>query len=80
MDGFCDVFIVISLGSSIVRRKRVVAFLRLKTMPTSLRFRSLQKQITYVLITILQAIVIFGMGKWLFPKMGLPALNFRKIS
>ena len=45
-------------------------------MPTSLAVSFVAKQITYVLITILQAIVIFGIGKWLFPKMGLPALNF----
>ncbi|HRO84599.1 MAG TPA: ABC transporter permease [Niabella sp.] len=73
---FAMFFIVISLGSSIVREKTSGSFLRLKTMPTSLAVSFVAKQITYVLITILQAIVIFGIGKWLFPKMGLPALNF----
>ncbi|HRN47182.1 MAG TPA: ABC transporter permease, partial [Niabella sp.] len=72
---FAMFFIVISLGSSIVREKTSGSFLRLKTMPTSLAVSFVAKQITYVLITILQAIVIFGIGKWLFPKMGLPALN-----
>lgn len=72
---FAMFFIVISLGSSIVREKTSGSFLRLKTMPTPLSVSIISKQITYVTITILQAFVIFAIGKWLFPKMGLPALN-----
>jgi ABC-2 type transport system permease protein len=33
------------------------------------------KQLTYLAITLLQAIVIFLIGFWLFPAMGLPKLN-----
>lgn len=73
---FAMFFIVISLGSVIVREKSSGSFLRLKTMPTSLLVSVIAKQITYISITIIQAIVIFSIGKWLFPKMGLPALNF----
>lgn len=72
---FAMFFIVISLGSSIVREKTSGSFLRLQTMPTLLSVSIVSKQITYVIITIFQAIVIFAIGKWLFPKMGLPALN-----
>lgn len=72
---FAMFFIVISLGSSIVREKNSGSFLRLKTMPTPLSLSIISKQITYITITILQAIVIFALGKWLFPLMGLPALN-----
>ena len=73
---FAMFFIVISLGSSIVREKTNGSFMRLKTMPTPLWVSLVSKQITYIAITILQAIVIFALGRWLFPKMGLPALNF----
>ena len=72
---FAMFFIVISLGSSIVREKTSGSFLRLKTMPTSLSVSIMSKQITYVIITIVQAIVIFGIGKWVFPKLGLPGLD-----
>ncbi|ANH83272.1 ABC transporter permease [Niabella ginsenosidivorans] len=72
---FAMFFIVISLGSSLVREKTSGSFLRLKTMPTSLSISILSKQVTYVLITMLQAAVIFNLGRWLFPVIGLPALN-----
>ena len=72
---FAMFFIVISLGSSLVREKTSGSFLRLKTMPTSLSVSILSKQITYILITMLQAAVIFSLGRWLFPFIGLPALN-----
>lgn len=75
---FAMFFIVISLGSSIVREKNSGSFLRLKTMPTSLAIAMVSKQITYIIITVVQAIVIFSIGKWLFPLMGLPALGFPK--
>ncbi len=73
---FAMFFIVISLGSSIVREKMSGSFLRLKTMPTPLSVAIFSKQIAYIIITILQAVIIFALGKWMFPLIGLPALNF----
>lgn len=75
---FAMFFVVISLGASIVREKTSGSFLRLKTMPTTLSLSVLSKQVTYIAITILQAFVIFLLGKWFFPLIGLPALNFPK--
>ena len=72
---FAMFFIVISLGSSIVREKTSGSFLRLKTLPTSYLIALLSKQITYLAVTLLQAAVIFAIGIWLFPSMGLPRLN-----
>jgi ABC-2 type transport system permease protein len=72
---FAMFFIVISLGSSIVREKLNGSIIRLRTLPTHFGLAIISKQITYVAVTILQAIVIFSIGVWLFPKMGLPALN-----
>ena len=72
---FAMFFVVISLGSSIVREKLNGSFIRLKTLPTNYLIAMLSKQITYLAVTLLQAAVIFGIGVLLFPKMGLPKLN-----
>lgn len=72
---FAMFFIVISLGSSVVREKQNGSFIRLKTLPTNYVVSLLSKQITYTLVTILQAFIIFSIGVWLFPGMGLPQLN-----
>ena len=71
---FAMFFVVISLGSSVVREKSSGSFMRLKTMPTSYFTALLSKQITYLLVTFIQAVVIFLIGIWLFPKIGLPKL------
>jgi len=68
-------FIVISLGSSVVREKQNGSFIRLKTLPTNYILSLFSKQITYTFVTIFQAIIIFSIGVWMFPLMGLPALN-----
>jgi ABC-2 type transport system permease protein len=73
---FAMFFVVISLGSGIVREKLNGSFIRLKTLPTSYLVAILSKQITYVTVTLLQAAVIFAIGIWLFPVMGLPTLHF----
>jgi len=72
---FAMFFIVISLGSSIVREKLSGSFLRLKTLPTSYLVALLSKQIAYLAVALLQTAVIFSIGVWLFPHMGLPPLN-----
>ena len=72
---FAMFFVVISLGSSLVREKLNGSFLRLKTLPTSYIVALLSRMITYVAVTTLQAAVIFSIGVWLFPVMGLPRLE-----
>jgi ABC-2 type transport system permease protein len=72
---FAMFFIVVSLGSSVVREKQNGSFIRLKTLPTNYIISLFSKQITYTFVTIMQAIIIFSIGVWLFPLMGLPALN-----
>jgi ABC-2 type transport system permease protein len=66
---------VIPLGGSVVTEKRNGSFLRLKTLPTSFVVALLSKQLTYLAVTLAQALVIFALGLWLFPRMGLPALS-----
>jgi len=72
---FAMFFIVISLGGSIVREKRSGSFIRLKTLPTPYILALFSKQITYLCVTLIQAALIFSIGVWLFPLLGLPALN-----
>jgi len=71
---FAMFFVVISLGSSIVREKLNGSFVRLRTLPTSIFVALLSKQVTYLFITLLQTSVIFSIGIWFFPYMNLPQL------
>jgi len=72
---FAMFFIIMSLGGSVVREKVSGSFIRLKTLPTNYLVGLLSKQITYLGVTMLQAAVIFSMGIWLFPFIGLAPLN-----
>ncbi len=72
---FAMFFVVLSLGSGIVREKLSGSFTRLKTLPTNYLVALLSKQITYLCVTMLQAALIFSIGVWLFPYLNLPALN-----
>ena len=72
---FAMFFVVISLGSSVVREKLNGSFVRLKTLPTNYLLSLISKQLTYLLVTLLQAAVIFALGMYLFPILGLPKLN-----
>lgn len=72
---FAMYFMVISLGGSLIKEKLSGSFIRLKTMPGGY-FRSIiSKQWVYLIVALLQVAVIFSIGHWLFPFMGLPALN-----
>ena len=72
---FAMFFVVISLGSSVVREKLNGSFIRLKTLPTNYLIALVSKQITYLFVTLLQAALIFAIGIWVFPSLGLPKLN-----
>jgi len=75
---FAMFFVVMSLGGSIVREKLSGSFIRLRTLPTHYGVAILSKQITYLAVTVLQTAVIFGIGVWLFPRIGLPGLSLPK--
>jgi ABC-2 type transport system permease protein len=72
---FAMFFIVISLGGKMVREKNSGSFIRLKTLPASYLNALVSKQIVYLGVTFMQAVVIFGIGNKLFPYIGLPALH-----
>ena len=75
---FAMFFIVISLGGSMVKEKNRGSFIRLKTMPASYLYALFSKQFVYLLVTLLQATVIFAIGNLIFPFIGLPALHIPK--
>lgn len=72
---FAMFFIVISLGSSIVKEKNNGSFVRLKTLKSSILYLFLSKQVIYMLVCLLQGFVIFTIGALLFPTIGLPPLQ-----
>ncbi|HEV3326220.1 MAG TPA: ABC transporter permease [Puia sp.] len=72
---FAMFFVVVSLGSGIVREKLNGSSIRLKTLPTNYFVAILSKQVTYLGVTMAQALLIFAIGVWIFPVMGLPRLT-----
>lgn len=72
---FAMFFVIMSLGGSVVREKVSGSFIRLKTLPTNYMIGLISKQITYLMVTLIQAAAIFSIGIWLFPVIGLPPLN-----
>jgi ABC-2 type transport system permease protein len=71
---FAMFFMVVSLGSNIVRERTNGSFIRLKTMPVNFTLVFGSKMFVYVLVAILQVIVIFSVGVFLFPAIQLPSL------
>ena len=72
---FAMFFVVVSLGSGIVRDKRNGSIIRLKTLPTSYMVAILSRQITYLVVTMAQTVLIFAIGVWVFPLVELPRLD-----
>ena len=71
---FAMFFIVVSLSTSVVKEKISGSFIRLKTLPTSFVLNLASKQITYIVVTLAQVLVIFSLGVFLFPHIALPKL------
>lgn len=71
---FAMFFIVVTLSANVVKEKLSGSFIRLKTLPTSYVLVLTSKQLTYLLVTLLQVAVIFSLGIFLFDKIGLPKL------
>jgi ABC-2 type transport system permease protein len=72
---FAMFFMVVSLGSNIVKERVNGSFLRLKTMPTSFMLVMFSKMSVYVLVAVLQVALTFSMGIWILPRLGLPELS-----
>lgn len=71
---FAMFFMVISLGGNIVKERINGSFIRLKTMPTSFSIVLISKMLIYLIVAILQVVLIFSVGVFIFPFMNLPQL------
>lgn len=72
---FAMFFMVVSLGSNIVKERINGSFLRLKTMPTTFMLVMFSKMAIYVLVAVVQVALTFSMGIWILPELGLPKLT-----
>jgi ABC-2 type transport system permease protein len=72
---FAMFFVVMSLGGSVVRERTGGSIVRLRTLPTNFLVALFSKELVYLGVTFLQALVIFALGVWAFPLIGLPALR-----
>ncbi|HEV7379907.1 MAG TPA: ABC transporter permease [Dyadobacter sp.] len=72
---FAMFFMVVSLGSNIVKERVNGSFLRLKTMPSSFMLVMFGKMSVYLAVAVVQVILTFSMGIWILPMLGLPKLT-----
>jgi len=72
---FAMFFMVISLGGNIVKERLSGSFIRLQTIPSSFSLVLLSKMFTYLFVALTQLMVIFMLGKFVFPLIGLPTLS-----
>ncbi|MDR0537728.1 MAG: ABC transporter permease [Tannerellaceae bacterium] len=70
---FAVFFISISLSGNIIKEREDGSYLRLLTMPCPEVLYMLSKATVYMLVCLLQYAVIFLMGVFLLPSLGLPA-------
>jgi ABC-2 type transport system permease protein len=71
---FAMFFIAIPLSGSILKEKTEGSVFRLHTMPTPFLLLVNGKIIVYVFVCLIQFLLMLGVGKYLLPQMGLPAL------
>ena len=71
---FAMFFMVISLGGNIVKERLSGSFVRLQTIPASFSLVLISKLFVYVFVAITQLAIIFALGKFVFPLIGLPSL------
>lgn len=73
---FAMFFMVISLGGNLVKERLTGSFVRLRTIPGSFPLVLLSKMTVYLIISLSQLMILFALGKFVFPYIGLPELNF----
>ncbi len=71
---FAMFFMVVSLGSNVVKERVNGSFIRLKTMPSNFSLVLFSKMFVYLLVAIGQVAFIFSVGMLTFPSIGLPSL------
>jgi ABC-2 type transport system permease protein len=71
---FAIFFIAVSLSGNIIKEREEGSFTRLQTMPCPYYLYILSKIVTYMAVCLLQYAVIFLVGIYFLPVLGLPAL------
>lgn len=71
---FAMFFMVISLGGNIIKERINGSFIRLKTLPTKFSIVLLSKMTIYLIVAMLQVVLIFSVGVFIFPYINLPQL------
>jgi ABC-2 type transport system permease protein len=72
---FAVFFIVVSLAGNIIKEREDGSFTRLLTMPCPYWLYVMSKILTYLVVCMLQLSLIFLLGIFIFPLLGLPALE-----
>jgi len=72
---FAIFFITLSLSGGIIKEREDGSFRRLLTMPCSYIQYLLSKSVVYLTVCLLQIALLFALGVWLFPQIGLPPLQ-----
>ena len=72
---FAIFFITLPLAVSLINERKDGSFMRLLTMPCSYFEYLLSKIVVFLVVCLLQFTLIFALGVYLFPHIGLPALT-----
>lgn len=72
---FAMFFMVVSLGGNIVKERLSGSFVRLMTIPPSFTFTLISKMLVYVGVAVSQLFLLFCIGYFIFPFIGLPKLQ-----
>ena len=72
---FAMFFMVISLGSNLVKERLSGSFVRLQTIPGSFLHAMFAKIAVYSFVALTQLMIMFAIGVFVFPLIGLPKLN-----
>ncbi|MGV3612988.1 MAG: ABC transporter permease [Fluviicola sp.] len=71
---FAMFFMVVSLGGNIVKERLSGSFLRLQTIPKGFALTLISKFLVYLFVALSQLLLLFLMGIYIFPQIGLPQL------
>lgn len=72
---FAMFFMVVSLGGNLVKERLSGSFVRLMTIPPGFSFTLISKMIVYLGVAVSQLFLLFCIGYFIFPPMGLPQLQ-----
>ena len=72
---FAMFFMVISLGGNIVKERSSGSFVRLQTIPIAFFLTIWSKVIVYIFVSLSQLTIMFCIGMFVFPYLGLPELK-----